>query len=84
MVGNLLLVGGENFFKCPMIPWMIRTRWLNCLCLSQSIDFMIIHIFKGNACARFSAFLILKVVGFRIDVWCTNLEALETYLTIKD
>jgi len=35
-----------------MVPWKLRNRWLNCLFLSQSMSFMLTHIYReGNHCA---------------------------------
>ena len=42
-----------NAFKSnSMVPWHLRNRWYNCLCLTRNMNFMVSHIFReGNPCA---------------------------------
>jgi len=39
--------------KSPhIVPWQIKNRWLNCLTLVKSMNFLLSHIFReGNHCA---------------------------------
>ncbi|XP_058757629.1 uncharacterized protein LOC131630904 [Vicia villosa] len=52
---NCLLVV-KAFSDPALVPWKIRSRWRRCHDLSQSIDFMISHIYReANFCADYLA-----------------------------
>jgi len=53
--------------KSPhIVPWQIKNRWLNCLTLVKSMNFLLSHIFgEGNHCADKLAALGLTQNGFQ-------------------
>ena len=41
------------FHTISIVPWMLRTRWLNCLGIIRNMNFLVTHIFReGNSCAN--------------------------------
>lgn len=52
--------------KSPQIvPWQIKNRWLNCLTLLQSMNFLLTHIYReGNHCADKLANLSLSISDY--------------------
>ncbi|PNX85515.1 ribonuclease H, partial [Trifolium pratense] len=67
-------------FNTPdMVPWYLRNRWLNCLHISKSMNFIISHIFReGNSLADKLASLGLHSNSF---IWHSQLpsEAIPAY-----
>ena len=44
------------FKNHDLVPYHLRNRWLNCMLLTRSMNFMATHIFReGNACANLLA-----------------------------
>lgn len=42
----------QSFSNINLVPWRLKSRWLNIISFTNSIDFMVTHIFReGNACA---------------------------------
>lgn len=42
----------QAFSNINLVPWRLKSRWLNCISFTNSVDFMVTHIFReGNACA---------------------------------
>ncbi|KAK2444758.1 hypothetical protein QL285_015762 [Trifolium repens] len=40
------------FKSYSLVPWVLSNRWHNCLLLTQSMNFIVSHIFReGNFCA---------------------------------
>jgi hypothetical protein len=56
-------------FKNPsLVPWKLRTRWMNCILLTSKMNFLATHIYReDNQCAD-----TLASAGFNvsnINVW---------------
>jgi len=53
-------------FKNPLsIPWALRNRWLNCMEITKTMNFMVSHIHReGNTCVDALANIGLNIVGF--------------------
>jgi ribonuclease HI len=55
------------FKNSLMIPWSLRNRWVNCMEVTKSMNFMVSHIYReGNGCADALANIGLDLTGF---VW---------------
>lgn len=52
-------------FHChDLVPWKLKTRWLNCLALTRNMNFKVSHIFReGNCCADRLANHGLSILG---------------------
>lgn len=67
-------------FKTPsMAPYVLRNRWLNCIHIASTMNFIISHIFReGNSLADKLASLGLYLNGF---IWHSHLpsEAIQSF-----
>jgi hypothetical protein len=55
----------KAFTNPVMVPWKIRNRWFNVLQITNSMHFIVTHIFReGNHCADKLAFIGLSIAEF--------------------
>ena len=76
-------------FKNPyLVPWRLKNRWMNCLQLTLSMNFVITHIYReGNQCAD-----TLASIGFNVahlTVWnvlpdCVRAEFVKNRLGLPN
>ncbi|CAJ2646936.1 unnamed protein product [Trifolium pratense] len=58
----------KAFKSSSLVPWALRNRWLNCLLLTQSMNFVVSHVFReGNFCADSLANIGLTLD--RLTIW---------------
>ncbi|CAJ2662070.1 unnamed protein product [Trifolium pratense] len=58
----------KAFKSSSLVPWALRNRWLNCLLLTQSMNFVVSHVFReGNFCADSLAHIGLTLD--RLTIW---------------
>jgi ribonuclease HI len=55
----------KAFYNHTLILWPPRNRWLNCLFLTSSMNFLVSHIYrKANECANALENMGLSLVNF--------------------
>jgi len=68
------------FKSTDIVPWQIRNRWINCLNYTDSISFIVSHIYREeNVCADRLANIGLSLASFQY-FYTLSREVREAYV----